>query len=315
MSCSKAGVKSYELLVEGYHTPLSADAIADLYRAGRLRKSDPCRDAGSQNWRTVDELFPLLKYDSSRAPSHSVATANSSILDRSDMAGAPPAATTSALKAGWICFGLGLAISWCFPLGNAFFSVALITAVVAMCTHQVNRGLILLLSSFLGIALSVLIFFALAVGAICAVAAPAIKQTDADLLRLRAAQNRANGQMQSAVLPPNSPSLFASDPLPTVTALAHFSNRNVLTRQPPVIAPADPNAAAMRDRARQAEAIRKAEQQRDEINAKEQRIEQLQKSIEWNEDQIRRIRSHGGNERIFVEQRDQLVKQKWDLQQ
>jgi hypothetical protein len=54
-------------------------------------------------------------------------------------------------------------VSWFFRFGNVFFSVALITAVVAMCTHQVNRGLILLLSSFCAIALCAFVFFALVV--------------------------------------------------------------------------------------------------------------------------------------------------------
>ena len=252
-------MKLYELLVDGYHTPLTATQIGELSNQPRL-------------------------------------------------------AITSALTAGWICFGLGLVMSWIFPLGHAFFTVAVIGAIVAMCTHQVNRGLVLLLSSFFGIALSVLIFFTLAVGAIRTASAPAIKKMNADLIRLRSAQNRVINQMQPTALTPNPPSLFASDPSVSSVTPPRISSGNLPARPAPVITQAETESAAMRDRARQAAAIRQAEQQRDQINAKEQRIEQLQKSIEWNEDQIRRIRGYGGNERIFVEQRDQLVKQKWDLQ-
>jgi hypothetical protein len=55
-------VKLYDLLAEGYHTPLSSDQIADLVRVGRLQKNTPCKEVGQQTWRTIDELFPLLKY-------------------------------------------------------------------------------------------------------------------------------------------------------------------------------------------------------------------------------------------------------------
>jgi hypothetical protein len=289
-------VKWYELLVEGYHTPLSAEEIAKLYRAGRLRKTDPCREGGTQHWRTVDELFPLLKFDSRSPAASSPSASDLSALDRRDAEGPPPPAATSALKAGWICFGLGLALSWFFPLGNAFFSLALVTAVVAMCTHQVNRGLVLLLSSFAGIGLSILFFFAL----VAAKAEPAFKQMSADLDRLRAAQKKLSDPMQPVTLP------FDPQSWAPGTSLAQHP------RQATAIVAQDMTTVS--DRSRRAEAIRKAEQQRDRINAKEQQIEQLQKSIEWNEDWIRRIRGHGGDESIFIKQRDELIRQKWDLQ-
>jgi hypothetical protein len=51
-------------MAEGYHTPLTATQIADLFRAGRLVRGDPCKETGKTAWRTIDELFPLLKHDS-----------------------------------------------------------------------------------------------------------------------------------------------------------------------------------------------------------------------------------------------------------
>lgn len=51
-------------MAEGYHTPMTREAIADLYRAGRLRNDTPCKHAAKTGWQTIDELFPLLKYDS-----------------------------------------------------------------------------------------------------------------------------------------------------------------------------------------------------------------------------------------------------------
>lgn len=57
-------MKLYDLLVEGYHTPLTADQIAELFRAGRLQRHDPCKEKEKAAWRTIEDLFPLLKYDS-----------------------------------------------------------------------------------------------------------------------------------------------------------------------------------------------------------------------------------------------------------
>jgi hypothetical protein len=302
ISCSVSRVKLYDLRVDGYHTPRSPEDIADLYRAGRLRKSDPCRVSGTRDWRTLDELFPLLKYDSRKALAPSQENTNSTILDRTDLPGAPRPATTSALNAGWICFGLGLAISWFFPLGNAFFSVAIIMAVVAMCTHQVNRGLALLISSFCGIVVCAIMFFALAVGTVVVTGAAAMQKADADLKRSRAAQHQALAQLNASVQQLQAPLPNAALPPAVVSDLAI---PRPTIRATPVPRPGDP----MRQ-----EAIRQAEMQRDRINAKEQRIEQLQKSIDSYDNLIRNIRNSGGNEAIFVKRRDELVRQKWDLQ-
>jgi hypothetical protein len=295
-------VKLYDLLVDGYHTPRSAEDIAELYRAGRLSKSDRCRVSGAKDWRTLDELFPLLKYDSRRLCSSDLVTANSSVLDHPDSNGVPRPAATSALKAGWICFGLGLAVSWFFPLGNVFFSVALITAVVAMCTHQVNRGLALLISSFCGIVLCAVMFFGLALGAVALTGAAAMQKVDSDLKRSRAAQLQALAQMNASVQ-------HLQAPLPTVPLPPAVVSDLGIPR-PTVLPTLVPRPV---DTQRQ-EAIRQAEMQRDRTNAKEQRIEQLQKSIDWQDEQIRRIRNYGGNESFFVKQRDDLLRQKWELQ-
>jgi hypothetical protein len=292
----------YDLFVDGYHTPRSAEDIAELYRAGRLRKTDPCRVSGTKDWKTLDELFPLLKYDSRRVSSPSIPSPDSIVLDHRDSNGTAPPAATSALKAGWICFGIGLAVSWFFPLGNVFFSVALITAVVAMCTHQVNRGLALLISSFCGIALCAVMFFGLALGAVALTGAAAMQKVDTDLKQSRAAQRQAIAQMNASVQ-----HLQAS--LPRVSSPPAAASDLGLPRSPVRATPAPRSGDAVRQ-----EAIRQAEMQRDRTNAKEQRLEQLQKSIDWHDEQIRRIRNYGGNESLFVKQRDELVRQKWELQ-
>lgn len=54
----------YDLLAEGFHTPLTREEIADLHQAGRITRDTPCKLAVKLEWRTVDELFPLLKHNS-----------------------------------------------------------------------------------------------------------------------------------------------------------------------------------------------------------------------------------------------------------
>ena len=75
-------------------------------------------------------------------------------------------AKSSAVKAGWICLGLGFCTFWIFGFGFLFFSITIVLAVVAMCTHQVKQGVILLLSSLASLALCALIFFAVILGTV-----------------------------------------------------------------------------------------------------------------------------------------------------
>jgi hypothetical protein len=232
----------------------------------------------------------------------------SSVLERRD--DPVPAASTTALKAGWICFGLGLSISWFFPPGNIFFSVALITAVVAMCTHQVNRGLALLVSSFLAIGLCALLFFGLVLGTAAITGAAAMQKFDAELKRSQAQQHQSLALLNSAVQQLPQPSF----PLPASTP--GYLQINASNSPAPSQFFAQQRTAlgqAEKVQARNA-VIRRLEQQRDESNAKEARIAQLQKSIDWYDDMVRQIRSHGGDESVFVKARDQLLTQKWELQ-
>jgi hypothetical protein len=317
-------VKLYDLLVEGYHTPLTASQIAELFHAGQIQRNDPCKEVATERWKTIDELFPLLKYHSSgssRSIRRGVSTGPST--DNAKPAGRPG---TSALKAGWVCFAIGLSLSWFSLLGNAFFSIAFITAIVAMCAHEVNRGLILLLSTFCGAALCALIFFTLVIGTMGVVDAPAIEQANASLKQTRAAQARfanqiatSNQQLQlqstkpgidgsTLSLPPNS--LIKSRSSQTTQ-----NTQGLATRQAYAIEQA--NQAAPQgesDRARQREAIQQAEAQRDRINAREQKLEQIQKSIDWYETNIRDYQSKGWDWRFLEQERDELIKQRWDLE-
>jgi hypothetical protein len=86
-------VSFYDVLAEGYHTPLTRTQIADLFHAGRLARDYPCKEVEKKEWRTIDELFPLLKYDAalpfvdksaarpnSQAPYRALAVAISALL-------------------------------------------------------------------------------------------------------------------------------------------------------------------------------------------------------------------------------------------
>jgi flagellar basal body-associated protein FliL len=58
-------VNFYEVLADGYHSPLTKTQIAGLFHAGRLRRGHRCKHVTGKEWQTIDELFPLLKYQPS----------------------------------------------------------------------------------------------------------------------------------------------------------------------------------------------------------------------------------------------------------
>jgi hypothetical protein len=304
-------VKWYEVAEEGYHTPLTAEQIEELFRAGRLRRTDACREAGQQQWRTMDELFPLLKYDSSRRLSGAAPNRPgriSSAFDGSDEPGDVKRPVSSALKAGWICFGFGLAIAWWFPFGHAFFSIALITAVVAMCTHQVNRGLALLLSSFVASGLCALIFLTLVVGAVGVAAGAAI--SEAQKQREQAQQRRTANQP--------APTKRQQRP-PIISPSAAPRGSSVQPHQAPVINPFDQHrqhqfamaqqrqvdaqrAADQRQRDRN---VYEAERQRAATRAREQERQRLQSSVDWWDNQVKGARLRGADFRWLERQREE----------
>lgn len=182
-----------------------------LFSRGLVNRDSPCRIAGTEAWQDVNEFFPTLKYGSPTAvppPVRSIRVDPDPVVDfNRDERNKP--ALTSSLKAGWICFGLGLAIAWIFPPAFFFYSVALIMAVVAMCTHQINKGIILLLSSFVGMGTSAMISMFLAIGLFAAAAAPGIAKANKQLeqaqqqqAQLVAAQQRAITSLNQAIMRP-----------------------------------------------------------------------------------------------------------------
>ena len=58
----------YDVKARGFHSPLNAREISRLYRFGQLDGRQPCKPKGEAKWRTVDELFPLLRYEADAPP-------------------------------------------------------------------------------------------------------------------------------------------------------------------------------------------------------------------------------------------------------
>jgi hypothetical protein len=208
------------------------------------------------------------------------------------------------------------------PFGHVFFSIAFITAVVAMCTHQVNRGLALLISSFVASGLCVLIFFTLVIGTIGIAAAPAIRQADADLRKMQAAQtqalqqmNRARTQLQpnlSALKPhiaPLSPATTQSFPFVSKPASDDQRQHELAMAQR-----RDAEARTAADKAKRDQNVRDAERHRDAAKGKEQRLNQLQASIDNYDRFVRDSDPTSGGGKYFREQRDALLREKAKLQ-
>jgi hypothetical protein len=63
-------VNFYEVLADGYHSPLTKTQIAELFHARRLSRNHPCKPLSQKEWQTIDELFPLLKYQSAGLASY-----------------------------------------------------------------------------------------------------------------------------------------------------------------------------------------------------------------------------------------------------
>jgi len=92
---------------------------------------------------------------------------------------------TTAIKAGWICFGLGALTLWIFGIGIVFFSAAFIFGIVAMATHEVRRGLVLFSCSLVAIVLIPLSLMFLGLGVLGYAATKAQQRMEASAPGLR----------------------------------------------------------------------------------------------------------------------------------
>lgn len=77
---------------------------------------------------------------------------------------APRQKSNSSAAAGWICFGIVLATAWFFPPCHVFFAVALVLAVVAMATHQIEDELALFICTLVASAICAAVFLRLLIG-------------------------------------------------------------------------------------------------------------------------------------------------------
>jgi hypothetical protein len=136
------------------------EEVSLLFDSCTIDDGTECRMVGDSRWHPLNELFPLLNYGVPPAFVRRTQTTQESVrnsgLDPDDH-GRP--SMTTALKAGWICFGLGAAIAWFFPFGHLFYSGAIVLGGMCISTQQRARGLVLVINSCAGIGLSTLIFF------------------------------------------------------------------------------------------------------------------------------------------------------------
>jgi hypothetical protein len=100
----------YEVLAPGYHSPLTKTQIMQLFRAGHLGRNDGCKPVNQKQWRTIDELFPLLKYQ----------PATISCVSSWEPAG--PSPKTWALVFAFLVAACGIAALW-YHFGYAANSV------------------------------------------------------------------------------------------------------------------------------------------------------------------------------------------------
>jgi DNA-binding phage protein len=159
--------------------PYSSDEVCRFIDNGTYNLNDLGWDNQKNKWVPLTQLLNISPAPSGRSLSHRIQTT-------------PP--SSSAVKAGWICLGLGICTFWFFGIGFTFFSVTIILSIFAMCTNQVKEGVILLVSSLVTGAVCSAIFFFLILGASGAVA----KKLTENL----------NNQMQQIKVPP--PVTFSS---------------------------------------------------------------------------------------------------------
>ena len=207
------GVRKFDVMIDGQcRAGLAEDCVEELYRTGDVLRGTRCRPAGRTDWQTVDECIPILKYvhQSVRPVQRSAAAAAAVAPPPRRKLHAEPLlpetvfalddrqkpSLTSSLKAGWICFGFGVAAAWIFPPAYLFYSVAVIMAIVAMCTHQVSRGLILMLSTFVAIGTSAFLSFILAVGMFAVAMKPVTDKMEADVERWRKRDRELEQQLR-----------------------------------------------------------------------------------------------------------------------
>jgi hypothetical protein len=185
------------------HWKKTAPEVEELFGLALIDQETTCRITGLKEWHELNEYFPTLKYGFVPSPAFGKREPH---FDRPlgvDDHG--ERGKTSALKAGWICCGIGIAIAWFFPPAHFFYSVAVILAIVAMCAHEVKRGLTLLLTCLAAAGLSTFIFFSMLATAVAVAAAPALEKAEQQRQEMQARMNQSVQTLNRAANSFNSP--------------------------------------------------------------------------------------------------------------
>ena len=57
-------MKKFVLNLSGYESaPMALRDIRKLYQEGGISRHTPCRERRDRRWSTVDDIFPMLKYE------------------------------------------------------------------------------------------------------------------------------------------------------------------------------------------------------------------------------------------------------------
>ena len=57
-------MKKFVLNLSGYESePMPPGEISRLYHEGAISRHTPCRERSEDAWSTVDDVFPMLKYE------------------------------------------------------------------------------------------------------------------------------------------------------------------------------------------------------------------------------------------------------------
>jgi hypothetical protein len=67
----------------------------------------------------------------------------------------------SQVKAGWVCFGIGMLTAWFFPPLMFLFGVGIVLAIIGICKDRVTQGLTLLFTCVAGMVVTGIVFLAL----------------------------------------------------------------------------------------------------------------------------------------------------------
>src|SRR4051812_5946274 len=102
---------------------LSEEQIEALYRTGAVDLRTSCREVGEEKWLTLGECMPLLKYvpikllpgsealDTASAPAVAGEASSGPEEVAEPESDSPRKLLVLALKTGWTCLGVGLALA------------------------------------------------------------------------------------------------------------------------------------------------------------------------------------------------------------